>query len=258
MQESDLELLIRVAREAGELALDYAGPSLSVTEKPDGAGPVTNADFAVDALLKERLLTARPGYGWLSEETPDSADRLETARTFIVDPIDGTRAYISGSKDWAHSVAVVERGRVLAGIVYLPARGALYAAEAGQGATRNGEQLQCSIPDSIENSTVLTTRPTLAPEHWLGNETPAFEHHFRSSLAWRFCLVAEGRFDAMLTLRPAWEWDIAAGALIAAEAGCAVTDRTGAALLLNRPTPLADGVIAAAPALHAEISGRLL
>jgi myo-inositol-1(or 4)-monophosphatase len=254
---SDLDLLVGAVREAGRLALAHQEKPISVTEKPDGAGPVTEADMAVDALLKERLLQARPDHGWLSEETPDNTDRLDASLAFIVDPIDGTRSFISGSKDWAHSVAITENGRAIAGVVYLPARDALYAAEVGRGATLNGVPLIIDEAPSIAGARVLTTRPSLAPEHWCAKEPPPFERHFRSSLAWRFCLVAEGRFDAMLTLRPAWEWDIAAGALIAEEAGAKVTDRTGAALTFNRSWPQSDGVIVAGPRLHGQISDRL-
>lgn len=254
---SDLDLLVSAVREAGRLALEHQGKPISVTEKPGGAGPVTEADMAVDDLLKRRLLENRPDHGWLSEETPDNTARLDTARTFIVDPIDGTRSFIAGSKDWAHSVAIAENGRPVAGVVYLPARDALYAAVAGKGATLNGASLTIGEAPVIMGARVLTTKPSLAPEHWLGNTPPSFERHFRSSLAWRFCLVAEGRFDAMLTLRPAWEWDIAAGALIAAEAGAKVTDRTGAALTFNRSWPQSDGVLVAQSGLHEQISDRL-
>lgn len=257
MPVSDLDLLVGAVREAGKLALDHQSKPISVTEKPGGAGPVTEADMAVDALLKERLLGARPDHGWLSEETPDNTDRLDASRAFIVDPIDGTRSFISGSKDWAHSVAITENGRAIAGVVYLPARDALYAAEAGRGATLNGATLTIGEAPGIAGARVLTTKPSLAPENWRANAPPPFERHFRSSLAWRFCLVAEGRFDAMLTLRPAWEWDIAAGALIAAEAGAKVTDRAGQALNFNRSWPQSNGVLVARSGLHSEISARL-
>lgn len=255
---SDLDLLVGAVREAGRLALDHQGKPLAITEKPGGAGPVTGADLAVDALLKRRLLEGRPDHGWLSEETPDSTDRLGPQRTFIVDPIDGTRAFIAGSKDWAHSVAITEDGRPVAGVVYLPARDALYAAQAGQGATLNGEPLMLGCGPGIGAARVLTTKPSLLPEHWRGQAPPPFERHFRSSLAWRLCLVAEGAFDAMLTLRPAWEWDIAAGALIASEAGATVTDRMGAALRFNRPWPQSEGVIVAGSGLHDQITDHLV
>lgn len=254
---SDLDLLVSAVREAGEIALRHRGTALAITEKPGGAGPVTDADLAVDAFLKARLLSQRPDHGWLSEETPDTADRLGPARTFIVDPIDGTRSFIAGSKDWAHSVAITENGRPVAGVVYLPARNALYAAQAGRGATLNGAALTLGCGPAIGDARVLTTKPSLASEHWRDDSAPPFERHFRSSLAWRFCLVADGAFDAMLTLRPAWEWDIAAGALIAAEAGATVTDRRGAALIFNRPWPQSEGVVAAPGRLHEQISGRL-
>ena len=109
MPASDLSLLIEAAEEAGRIATRYIGAPMEVREKSDGAGPVTEADLAVDAALAQILRAARPDYGWLSEETEDSADRLGAERVFIVDPIDGTRAFIDGDDIWAHSLAVAER-----------------------------------------------------------------------------------------------------------------------------------------------------
>lgn len=261
MPETDLALLIAAAQAAGRIALRHARGSLDVTHKPDGAGPVTDADLAVDAMLRERLGGARPGYGWLSEETPDTEDRraarLSARQCFVVDPIDGTRAYIEGSRDWAHSLAVVTDGAVTAAVVYLPARDVLFAAERGGGATMNGGPIAVSGTADMTDATVLTTRPTLDPVHWLGGVVPPVKRMFRSSLAWRLGLVAQGAFDAMLTLRPAWEWDIAAGALIVAEAGGIATDRRGGPLRFNAVHPQTDGVIATGPALHSQLLAAL-
>lgn len=257
MPASDLALLIEAAQEAGKLALRHARKTPVVTDKPDGAGPVTDADLAVDALLKSRLMAARPDYGWLSEETPDSADRLKPHHTFIVDPIDGTRAFIAGTDDWAHSLAVARQGKVVAAVVYLPGHKALYAAHKGGGATLNGQPIRVSTAPDIATARVLTAKPTMDAEHWKSGQAPAFQRKFRSSLAWRMCLVAEGAFDAMVTLRPTWEWDIAGGALILSEAGGSVTDKTGQPLRFNNPVPQTNGVVAAGNALHALISDAL-
>jgi len=220
------------------------------------AGPVSEADLAVDRHLHARLLAARPDYGWLSEETPDTPDRLARERVFIVDPIDGTRGYLGGEETWAHSLAVAEAGRVTAGVVFLPAKGRLYAAAAGQGATRDGVAVAPSARREVEGARVLSNRMSFDPRHW---RVPPHDltRSFRPSLAYRLALVAEGRFDAMLTLGDAWEWDIAAGALIAAEAGAEVTDRHGAPLTFNAAGARAPGVLTAAPALHAALLSRL-
>jgi myo-inositol-1(or 4)-monophosphatase len=206
-------------------------------------------------MLRAELCAARPGYGWLSEETPDTPDRLRAERVFIVDPIDGTRAFIAGKKAWAHSLAVAERGRVVAGVVLLPAHGRTYAAAAGAGATRDGAAIAPTGRSALDGASVLTTGGQLSAAHWPGG-APAVERHFRPSLAYRMCLAAEGRFDAMVTFREAWEWDVAAGDLIAREAGAAVTDRDGAAAVYNSPGAKVAGMVVAGPALHAEILAR--
>jgi len=225
-------------------------------EKPDGTGPVTEADLAVNAMLADTLRNARPDYGWLSEEDDDSAARLTASRQFIIDPIDGTRAFIAGEETFAHSLAVAEQGRVVAGVVYLPALDRLYTATATGPALKDGEPIRASTRTEIEGATLLTTAPNLAPDHWPGG-VPAVKRSFRTSLAYRLCLVAEGRHDGMLTLRDAWEWDIAAGALIAMRAGATVTDRHNHPLHFNTPEAKRPGVLAAAPGLHSALMTRL-
>ena len=254
---ADTELLIAAAEAAGEIARRHFQTSIEVIDKPDGLGPVTAVDLEIDRMLHARLAAARPGYGWLSEESDDGAARLSAERVFVVDPIDGTRSFIAGEPGFAVALAVVERGRPIAGVVHMPARGQTYSAAIGQGAFRDGRPIAVSRANEVERATVLTARKQMLPEHWSGGPPP-MERHFRSSLAWRMCLVAEGRFDAMLTFRRAFEWDIAAGALIAAEAGGRVTDGLGAELRFNGPEPMQDGVIAAPHALHRRIMAHRL
>ncbi|GGD19947.1 inositol monophosphatase family protein [Sinisalibacter lacisalsi] len=252
----DLALLIEAAQAAGEIARRYFRQGPRIWDKP-GAGPVTEADIAVNDMLAERLRGARPGYGWLSEETPDTPERLDAARAFVIDPLDGTRAFIEGDHNWAHSLAVVDNGEAVAAVVYLPMADKLYAAAKGHGATLNGARITVATGDTLDGATVLVTRSNLEPWFWRGAEVPRVNRQFRSSLAYRMSLVAEGRFDAMLTLRPTWEWDVAAGALIVTEAGGRVTDRQGAQPRFNAPMPQVDGVIAAGPGLQEEIASRL-
>jgi len=254
---ADLDLLIEAAREAGEVALRYSGPNARRWDKPGDAGPVTEADLAVNDCLHARLQSARPDYGWLSEETEDSDDRLARERVFIVDPIDGTRSFVEGSNTWAHALAITENGVVTAGVVYLPKRGMLYAAALGQGAQLNGAPIGPTRTASLDQAEVLAARPVMQTQHWAAGTAPGFRLAYRPSLAYRMALVAEGRFDGMLTLRPCWEWDIAAGDLILREAGAHCTDKAGQALKFNNADPRLNGVVAGGRAVHGELTHSL-
>ncbi len=256
MPARDLALLTDAAREAGRIALRYWRKDPQVWDKGGEHGPVTEADLAVNDMLKAKLLDARPDYGWLSEETPDSTDRLVADTVFIVDPIDGTRAYIAGEETWAHSLAVAHRGKVTAGVVYIPTIDRIYTASLTSPAMKDGEPITVSGRDRLEGANILTTKANMLPEKWPGG-VPEITRSFRASLAYRLCLAAEGRFDGMLTLRDAWEWDIAAGSLIAERAGAVVTDQTGATLRFNTPEAQARGLLALPPGLHAEAIRRL-
>lgn len=256
MPETDLDLLIDAARAAGQIAKGFVGQSNQRWDKPGGAGPVTEADLAVNEMLEAELRAARPDYGWLSEETPDGSERLEVERVFIIDPIDGTRSFIEGSNIWAHSLAIAENGKVIAGVVFLPMRDRLFAAVKSGGATLNGTALTPSARAELPGAGILAARPVMAAEHWRAG-APDVKRSHRPSLAYRMCLVAQGRYDAMLTLRPTWEWDIAAGTLILEEAGAIATDRKGRALCFNNPDPRQNGVVASNAALHGEIIAAL-
>jgi myo-inositol-1(or 4)-monophosphatase len=256
LPEPDLALLEAAARAAGEVALGYAGQPGEVREKPGGHGPVSEADLAVNRMLHARLLAARPDYGWLSEESEDRPARLDARRVFIVDPIDGTRAFLAGQRDWSHSLAVAEAGRVIAGVVHVPMLGATYAAARGGGARCNGVPIAASAADAADGARVLTTGGQLDPARWPGG-VPRFHRGFRPSIALRLCLVADGEADAMLTFRETWEWDVAAGMLIAQEAGARVTDASGRSIGFNAPHPALPGIIAAGSALHSAILERL-
>ncbi len=252
----DLTLLPGVARAAGDIARPFWRAKARHWDKADGTGPVSEADLAVNTMLHDRLLSARPDHGWLSEESLDDPARLSRDRVFIVDPIDGTRAFIDGQAAWSHSIAIAEHGRIIAGVVYLPVLDKIYAAALGRGATLNDAPIRANATTDPDGATMLASRPVLDAHNW--QLPPGVTRHFRPSLAYRMCLVAEGRFDAMLALRRTWEWDIAAGALIVTEAGGTVSDRRGAPLLFNNPVPQTDGTLSAAPVLHPRLIERLL
>lgn len=249
MPARDLELLIQAARRAGEVASSFVGGALNVREKPDDQGPVTAADLAVNAMLERVLKDARPNYGWLSEESVHDPRRLKAERVFIIDPIDGTRSFIEGANTWAHSLAVAEHGKVIAGVVFLPMRDRIYTAALGHGAFCNGNPITPSARQEATGAEILLNKIALDPTQWKGS-LPDIKRAFRPSLAYRQSLVAEGRFDAMLSFRDIWEWDVAAGTIILSEAGGVVSNITGGPMRFNNPVPNNAGVLAAGPALH--------
>lgn len=257
MPARDLDLLHDAALAAGKIAKRHFQGDFEVRDKGDGQGPVTEADLEIDRMLKAELTSARPDYGWLSEETEDGPQRLNAEQVFIIDPIDGTRSFVNGQTTFAHSLAIARNGVVMAAAVHLPMRDLTYLASIGQGAFLNGALMASSSRQSVEGANILAAKPQLDPDLWPGG-VPDINRHFRSSLAYRLCLVAEGRFDGMVTLRDAWEWDIAAGDLICREAGALSTDRYGKALKFNNAMPKTPGALAASPGVHQGIMGHLL
>lgn len=256
MPVTDLDLLEDAARAAAEIGKTFFKEDPEVWDKGDSQGPVTEADLAIDAMLTSQLRAARPDYGWLSEETEDGDARLRHDRVFIVDPIDGTRAFIAGERSWSHSLAIAEKGRVVAAAVYVPMMDRMYTASADEVSKLNGEPIYATGQDRLEEATVLTTKANLKDRFWQ-DRPPPVKRHFRPSLAYRLSLVGQGRFDAMMTLRDCWEWDIAAGELIVRQAGGVATDMAGAPLMFNRAHPKTNGCLAAGPALHGLLQSRL-
>nr|WP_243848249.1 inositol monophosphatase family protein [Sphingomonas insulae] len=212
-------------------------------EKTPGS-PVSEVDLDVDRMLRARLGGLLPDAGWLSEETVDSAERLSQAQVWVVDPIDGTRDYIRGREGWAVSIALVEDGRATIGVLDAPARGERWSATAGQGAVRNGIALHAGPRCELDGARVPTDALPRIDRHLTIVPKP-------NSIALRMAMVAADEADLVATLRWGNEWDIAAAAVIAAEAGAAVSDALGAPLRYNKPYPTAFGVMVAAPGIHA-------
>jgi myo-inositol-1(or 4)-monophosphatase len=252
--QAELALLIDAAEEAGALALKRRTPQLEIVKKADGS-PVTSADLEVDALLTTRLRQARPDYGWLSEETADDPARLNTQRQFLVDPIDGTRAYIRGKPWFVVALAVVEAGRPIAAAIYAPALEQLYAATAGGGATLNGEPIYASPTDRLKGCAMLGDEAMFAHPAW-ATPWPPMRIEARNAIALRMALVASGAHDAAVALSTKHEWDLAAGALIATEAGGVVCDHKGEPLSFNTPSASCPSLVCCAPALAPLILAR--
>ncbi|SEJ27819.1 myo-inositol-1(or 4)-monophosphatase [Sphingomonas sp. OV641] len=239
----------KIAREAGQLAMARFRTDFARWEKVPGS-PVCEVDLAVDQMLRQRLSALLPDAGWLSEETADNPERLSRHRIWVVDPIDGTRDYIRGRAGWAVSVALVEDGRPVIGVLDAPVRDEVWQAAAGHGATLNGRPLIASQRDAFAGARVPTDALPKADRDLTMVEKP-------NSIALRMAMVADNRADLVATLRWGNEWDIAAAALIAIEAGGAVTDALGARLAFNKPDPCAFGVITSSRGIHQAALDRL-
>ncbi len=249
--DSDEELLHAAVREAGALAATYFAGSANSWTKDDGT-PVSDADLAIDELLKERLHGARPGYGWLSEETKDTPDRLTYSRVWVIDPIDGTRAFLEGTEHWCIVAALVEHGRPVLGAVYLPLGDRMYAARLGAGAWLNGRRLAVSQRRELAGSRVIAHQGILRPERWR-RPWPSLNVSMTTALALRLCLVADGSYDAAVAIGEKSDWDLAAGDLIVHEAGGQVSDLDGGRLTYNRRKPRQAGLVACGTSLHDEV-----
>lgn len=243
---ADLDLLVAAAIAAGEVALGHFHGDPAVWTK-SGGSPVSEADLAADRLLAERLRRERPDYGWLSEETADGPDRLARRRLFVVDPIDGTRAFLAGSPWWAVSVAVVEADRPVAAVLRAPALDLTWTAVVGAGAFLDGRPVAVAAADRLEGARAS------APRRWF--ETAAMrEARFGDertipSLALRLARVADGDLDLAFASRHAHDWDLAAADLLVQEAGGRLTAGNGELPRYNRPVPRHPPLVAAGPGL---------
>lgn len=237
------------AAEAGRLALDRWRTDFRRWEKAKGE-PVCEIDLAIDALLRERLRAIDPHAGWLSEESADDPARLLAPRVWIVDPIDGTRDYLRGRPGWCVSIALVAGGRQVLGVLDAPARGEVWRAGAGAGATRNGATLAASCRQALPGARVPADTLPRDDADLVTVPRP-------NSIALRIAMIAADEADLCATLRWGHEWDIAAAALIAEEAGAAVTDAVGAPIRYNSTRGEAFGVLACAPGIHGAAVERL-
>jgi len=253
--DADLTLIEEAVRDAGAIARKFYKGSYRKWDKGKGQ-PVTECDLAVDEFLAQRLLGARRDYGWLSEETEDDPARLRAERVFVVDPIDGTVAFLKGRPYFTICAAVVHDGRSVVGAVYNPITGESFTAIRGQGAKLNGKPIHVSQRTELEGARILGPKTTFEHHAWKGApevDWPPMHVETRNSVAYRLALTACGSFDATIALSAKHDWDLAAGDLIVQEAGGRVTTHTGTAIRYNGASPVQPSVVAAGPALHETI-----
>ncbi len=245
----DLALLVEAGREAERLALSFYRRDPRVWEK-EGGSPVSEADLAVDRRLAALLIGARPGYGWLSEETADTALRLDRDRVFVVDPIDGTRSFLAGAKDWTISLAVVEAGRPAVAVLVAPALGIVFHGIAGEGAFVDGRKLAAGTGADLAAARFASSRRYASAVTVAG---PTRKPRFVGSLAYRMALVASGEIDVAIAKPNARDWDLAAADLLVHEAGAKLATLEGARLRYNERDTTHPTLVAANPALFGDV-----
>lgn len=240
---TELRILAGAVRQAGARALDLARSGFDVQTKKDRS-PVTTADLEVNRILHEMQQTTFPEDGWLSEESPDDPSRLQKSRLWIVDPIDGTKAFVNRVPEFCVSIALVEAGKPVVAAIYNPSTDELFTAVRGQGLQLNGKAVAVEPPQHYP--------PIVMINPWEQRQG-RWEELGRSarlrpmySIAHAMALAAVGRVQATMTAEPENEWDVAAGVLLLEESGGLSTDAAGATFTFNQPTPRFRGVIAVA------------
>lgn len=251
----DHAVLCDAVREAGALALSYFRTDVKQWDKGDD-DPVSEADHAVNDLLRERLQGAHPGYGWLSEETDDDPIRLDRDLVWVVDPIDGTRAFLKGKPHFTICVALVFKGKPVSAAVFNPATDEFFEAFVGGGARLNGDTITPSTRGEIAGCRMAAFGPMFKhpawPEPW-----PEMEIVDRNSVAYRIVLVASGFVDACIALNSKNDWDLAAADLIIREAGGKITSHDGQPLIYNKALTKHHSFVAAGPVLYGALFERV-
>jgi myo-inositol-1(or 4)-monophosphatase len=245
----DRDRLVTAVKQAGAVALKYFRTPLKTWTKGSGDSPVTEADIAANEVLRSGLLSA--GEGWLSEESENDPARLSARRVWVIDPIDGTRAYIAGRDDWSVAAALVEAGRPVVAAVYAPATDELFVAVAGSGALRNGAPIRASAGNSLVGAKVAGPKRMLDRISRLGAAIVAMPRVH--SLALRLVRVAHSELDAALAGGNGHDWDLAAADLLVHEAGGMMTALDGGMLIYNRPEPVHGVLVAAGGERHAAL-----
>jgi myo-inositol-1(or 4)-monophosphatase len=247
-----LSIAVLAAEAAGEVILDCDRSTCRSWDKAVDS-PVTEADLAADELLRTRLAALIPECGWLSEETVDTPDRLSRAYVWVVDPLDGTREFIEGLDEFAVSVALVDHGLPLLGVVHNPATKETIAGIVGQGLAYNGgERKAASDCTRARDAQVLVSSTEIKSGMWTAYED-VLDLRPLGSAAYKLGRVAAGFADAYVSLKPKHEWDVCAGVALVLAAGGRVTDLSGHDLRFNRADVQIRGIVSANPALHASL-----
>ena len=252
--ERELAALVEAVRNAGAKVRELVGVGFEVQTKSDRS-PVTTVDHEVNHILHEMQLREFPQDGWLSEESPDDPSRLTHARVWIVDPIDGTKALVNRMPEFCISAALVKRGVPVVAAIFNPSTDELFTAVRGGGLFLNGARVTLS-PAPDFNPVIMVSAWEFRSDRWstLAETTRCLPMY---SIANALALVAAGRVQAVFTIEPENEWDLAAGVLLIEESGGAISDAAGKPFIFNQPTPRFRGVIAVAATADKDLHANL-
>jgi myo-inositol-1(or 4)-monophosphatase len=248
---ADILQRIEAALEAARAVFARFTPGAIETEYKVGHDPVTEADRALDAVLRQNLL--REGEGWLSEETADNPSRLDHERVWIVDPLDGTREFVKGLPEFCVSIGLAENGRPVAGGIYNPATQETFLGSADTGVSYNGKPARPSQRKTLDGAVILASRSEVKRGEWKPFENRSFTVRAMGSVAYKLALVAAGLADVTFTLTPKNEWDVVAGVALVESAGGFVSTLEKTSLTANRRDPLLSGLLASGPFLRDEV-----
>lgn len=256
--EADLSLMIAVAQAGGKLALELKSQGLKSWNKTGGA-PVTEADIAVNDLIERGLRPARADYGWLSEETADVEGNRDAERVWVVDPIDGTRAFMRpDDPNWCIGIALLENNEPVASVIHVPALNETYSAIRGGGAFLGDARLTAGDHHQIEGCRMVATAQMFKhpawPEPWpemrIARPKP-------NATLYRMALVASGKHHATLAMVSKSDWDLAAGSLLVEEAGGLATTHLGERFAFNRKVPAQRSLLCSGKQLHSLLIERV-
>jgi myo-inositol-1(or 4)-monophosphatase len=248
---SDILQRIQAGLEAARTIFARFTPGAIETEYKIGHDLVTEADRAVDAVLRQNLL--RDGEGWLSEETADHPSRLDKQRVWIVDPLDGTREFVMGLPEFCVSIGFVENGVPVAGGIYNPATRESFVGAVDCGVLYNGQPARASRRTTLDGAVILASRSEVQRGDWKSFENCLFKVQPMGSVAYKLALVAAGLADVTFTLTPKNEWDVVAGAALVKSAGGFVSTLEKSDLVANRRDPLLSGLLASGPLLKDQL-----
>lgn len=252
---ADVLQRIQIALDAARVVFARFTPGAIETEYKAGHDPVTEADRALDLVLRENLL--RDGEGWLSEETADSPSRLDKSRVWVVDPLDGTREFVQGIPEFCVSIGFVENGRPVAGGIFNPATNETFVGSIESGVRYNGAPSQPSQRKTLEGALILASRSEVKRGEWKAFENAAFKVRPMGSVAYKLALVSAGLADITFTLTPKNEWDVVAGAALVQAGGGFVSTLEKTSLVANRRDPLLSGLLASGPFLKEQLLAML-
>lgn len=245
--ETLLQTAIEAAREAGALILKYYKSSYEIQEK-GYHNPVTTADHAADARLKKILQAAEPEFGWLSEETVDSMERLSKSKVWVVDPLDGTKEFIEGVPNFVVSIALVENGVPVLGVLFNPVTHETFTAIKHGGAFLNNQPIHCSEKSVPADMTIYNSRSETRRGLWNPYQEKFAQLEAVGSVAYKLGLTAAGKADVFASLRPKHEWDVCAGHCIINEAGGKMVTTEGREVTYNNESTLiTPGLVAGFP-----------